>query len=346
MGEGSHASVGGRSNLQGLNAMLSRVAENLYWMARYLERAENTARLINSTTQALLDLPRGASFGWDVLLTVAGLDDLYQQHHAAPNEADIMHFLIEDERNPSSILACIQAARENTRTFREVLPMEIWERINGLHLFIQREAATARQGRGPRYTLLNGVIERRQSIIGLLMGSMSHDVAYQFIKLGRNLERADMTTRIVDVNSAVQLPRDGMVAEVAQERLWMNTLNALSAYQMYRRHVGVHVESAAVVHFLLNDPHFPRTVIHCLGEIEGCLAVLPNYDAAIKTARTAWRRLEGMRFEGLAPVVLHEYLDQIQADLGHLHEAISRQYFQLHQLGMVAPPGQSQTSQS
>lgn len=322
--------------------MLSRVAENLYWMARYLERAEDTARLIHSTTQVLLDLPRGASFGWDVLLAVAGLDELYHQHYGQPNETDMMRFLLQDERNPSSILACIQAARENARTFREVLPMEIWERINALYLFIQREVASASEGIGPRLALLAGVIERRQSIIGLLMGSMSHDVAYQFIKLGHNIERADMTTRIVDVNSAVVLPRDDSLAQVVQERLWMNTLNALSAYQMYRRHVGVHVEAAAVVHFLLTDPHFPRTVIHCLGEIEGCLAVLPNYDAAMKAARAAWRRLAGMRFEGLAPVVLHEYLDQVQADLGHLHEAISRQYFQLHQLGMALPPAAPQ----
>jgi len=126
--------------------MLSRVAESLYWMARYLERAENTARFINSTTQVLLDLPRGASFGWDVLLKVAGLDALYDEYYGKPNEADIMRFLILDERNPSSIVASIHSARENTRTFREVLPMEIWERINGLYLYIRDNAGRAYVG--------------------------------------------------------------------------------------------------------------------------------------------------------------------------------------------------------
>jgi uncharacterized alpha-E superfamily protein len=310
--------------------MLSRVAENLYWMTRYLERAENTARLINSTTQVLLDLPRGATFGWDVLIRVAGLDKLYSEHYGEPNEADIMRFLIQDEENPSSIVSSIHFARENTRTFREVLPMEIWERINGLYLFIRQNAQRATQGRSERYEVLNGVIERRQSIIGLLMESMSQDVAYQFLKLGRNLERADMTTRIVDVNSAVQLPSDPALAEPAVERLWMATLNALSAYQMYRRHVGVHVRSQDVVRFLLKDPRFPRTVHHCLDEIEGCLSVLPNHTEPMKAARLAWRRLERMQLEGLLPAALHDSLDQIQEDLGGIHAAVARQYFHLH----------------
>lgn len=317
--------------------MLSRVAENLYWMARYLERAENTARLINATTQVLLDLPRGAFFGWDVLIRVAGLDQAFREHYSQADEDSVVSFLVQDEHNPSSIASCLHIARENTRTFREVLPMEIWERINDLYLFIRANAMLATQSRGLRYQVLNGVIERRQSIIGLLAGSMSHDIAYQFLKLGRNLERADMTTRIVDVNSAVRLPEDPALAVPAMERLWMGTLNALSAYQMYRRHVSVHVRAREVVDFLLKDPHFPRTTRHCLDELEGCLSVLPRHDEAMQAARRAWRRLDGMRLEGLAPVVLHEYLDQIQADLGDIHAALARRYFDLrHEPGMEA----------
>ena len=310
--------------------MLSRVAENLYWMARYLERAENTARFINSTTQVLLDLPRGASFGWDALLKVAGLDALYHQHYGPPNEADIMRFLILDERNPSSIVASIHSARENTRTFREVLPMEIWERINGLYLYIRDNAGRAAQGRSPRWEVLNGVIERRQSILGLLSGSMSHDLAYQFLKLGRNLERADMTTRIIDVNSAVRLPEEAAAAEIARERLWMSTLNALSSWQMYRQHVGVHVAGPDVVRFLLTDPHFPRTVRHCLGEIENCLCDLVNYDTPLRVARQAWKRLAAMDLNDVSPENLHDNLDRMQSDLGELHLAISQEYFTLH----------------
>jgi uncharacterized alpha-E superfamily protein len=182
--------------------MLSRVAENLYWMTRYLERAENTARLINATTQVVLDLPRGASFGWDVLLKVAGLDDLFRKAYTEHHETSIMRFLISDESNPGSILSCIRYARENCRTLREVLPRLAWERINALYLFINSRASQAVE-RSRRYDILEEMIERRQSVIDLLTDCMSHDVAYQFIKLGRFIERADMTTRIVDIHAAV-----------------------------------------------------------------------------------------------------------------------------------------------
>src|SRR5262249_19535223 len=146
--------------------MLSRVAENLYWMARYLERAENTARLINTTTQVLLDLPRGASFGWDVLIKVAGLDERFDECFPQADENNVVQFLVQDERNPSSIASCIRCARENCRTLREILPREAWERINSLYLFIRGNAVRA-LARSDRYAILNEVIERRQSVVGL-----------------------------------------------------------------------------------------------------------------------------------------------------------------------------------
>lgn len=316
--------------------MLSRVAENLYWMARYLERAENTARLINSTTQVLLDLPKGASFGWDVLLSAVGLDDLYNQFYDKANEQDIMHFLIQDERNPSSIAASVRHARENTRTFREVLPMEIWERINGLHLYTRDNAQRATSSRSRRYEVLAGVIERRQSVIGLLVGSMSHDLAYQFIKMGLNLERADMTTRLLDVNYAVKLPKDKAGAETARERLWMGSLQGLSAYQMYRQHVGMHVQGEDVVRYLLTDPHFPRSVMHCIGEIENCLTSLIDYQPPLNAARVIWQKLHQLELNAPNGQGYRDILDGIQVDIGDLHNAISRQYYYRHQVAKIA----------
>lgn len=312
--------------------MLARVAGSLYWMARYLERAENTARLINATAQALLDPPPGARFGWDILLRVAGLDRTYaaclgEGTDGAADQDGVVNFLIGDERNPSSITSCVLHARENARAIREVLPMQAWERINDLYLFVRAKAVTTTRGQSPRDRMLDAVIERRQSIIGLLAGSMSHDIGYQFLKLGRNIERADMTTRIVDVNAAMVLPQDTALTGPALERLWMGTLNALSAYEMYRRHVSVHVRPAEVVDFLLRDPHFPRTVSFCLNEIESCLSVLPYDRPAMQAARHAWRRLEAMHLNGPTAAELHTALDQIQADLGELHLALAYQYF-------------------
>lgn len=310
--------------------MLSRVAENLYWMARYMERAENTARLINTTTKVLLDLPRSATFGWDMLLNVAGLGRQFHEFYDEANESNIMRYLIEDERNASSIASCIFQARENTRTFREVVPVGFYERINGLYLYIRQNTAAALLGRSQRYQVLNSLIERRQATVGLLIGSMSQDVAYQFIKLGRNLERADMTTRIIDVNSAVSIPDDEVVTEPAQARLWMSVLTAISAYQMYRRHVGVHVRGPAVVKYLLTDSQFPRSVQHCLGEIEGCVAALPNHAGPLRALRRAWRRLSGIQLEKHAANGLHSALDEMQADLAEIHNELAAQYFHLY----------------
>jgi uncharacterized alpha-E superfamily protein len=208
--------------------------------------------------------------------------------------------------------------------------MELWERINSLYLYIRDNSGRVNVGRGPRNEVLAEVIGRRESILGLITSSMSQDVAYQFIKLGRNLERADMTTRIIDVNSAVRLPREPALAALTIERMWMSTLNALSAYQMYRRHVGVHVVPDAVVDYLLKNPHFPRTVLHCLAEVEGCLSVLPEHKETMKSLRKAWRRVEGMKLAALKPTVLHEYLDQVQRDLGEVHLAVAGKYFHRH----------------
>ncbi|MFM9881538.1 MAG: alpha-E domain-containing protein [Burkholderiales bacterium] len=315
--------------------MLSRVAENLYWMTRYLERAENTARLINATTHVLLDLPRGASFGWDVLLKVAGLDRLFNDSYAQQDEASIIRFLVNDARNPSSIVSCIRTARENCRTLREVLPRLAWERINGLFHYVNGHTAQAVE-RASRYGILEEIIARRQSVVGLLTDCMSHDVAYHFILLGRYIERADMTTRIVDIHAAVLIPRQQVPEDPAIGPLWMGVLNSLDAYQMYRRHMSVHVRSAEVLNYLLKDPHFPRTVRRCLDEIEGCLAVLPHNTQPLKLLRVAQRRLDGMKIDTLAPALRHEYLDAVQADLAAIHAEIAAEYFQAHEpAGMI-----------
>lgn len=308
--------------------MLSRVAEHLYWMARYLERAEDMARLINATTLLLLDLPPKAHFGWDILVTIAGLSDQYEKHYGPPEEHRIMGFLIADERNPSSIASCIHQARENSRTFREILPTEFWERINSLFLFVRDYASASIGNRHDRYAFLSEVIARRHALVGLLVGSMSQDSAYHFIKLGRNIERADMTTRIVDVTTAVILPQRDSLRATLSESLWTGVLRAMSAFEMYRRHVSVEVRGNEVVEFLIRDRRFPRAVRHCLGEMEVALASLPVNAASQGAVRRARSRLERLSLADLHPALLHEYVDYVQQDLGSINRVISRQYFE------------------
>lgn len=321
--------------------MLARVAENLYWMARYLERAENTARLINSTTHVLLDLPHGATFGWTNLVEIAGLDDLFAQHYPEANEEATMRFLIEEERNPSSIYSCVKYARENTRTLREVLPAEMWERINSLYLFVRENAATACYSRRDRYMVLNEIIQQRQAIVGLFSGTMPHDDVYQLIKLGRNIERADMTTRILDLHSAIRFPEDSVVRETLLERIWMSTLDSLSAYQTYRRLISMHVRSNDAIRFLLQDMRFPRSVAHCLSEMETCFRMMPKSQQLQQLAALLRLKIAQHATDDLDALALHEYLDLLQMQLGEIHDALLQNYFHAWQDGVV-PSGQAQ----
>ncbi len=307
--------------------MLARAAQNLYWMARYLERAENSARLINSTTDVLLDLPHGASLGWDTLIMAVGLDESFGKRYTQANEELIMRFMIEDEQNPSSILSCVKYARENTRTLRELLPEDLWECINSLYLYLRDNASHAARSRRERYLILQNVIAKRHAIVGLISGVMAHDLAYQFIRLGRNIERADMTTRILDVNFAVSIPKDMALYEMSMEKMWMSTLKALSAYQTYRRLKAVHVSGRNVIEFLINDEHFPRSLLYCLNEMESCMQSVPFSETVLSAVKASKVNLLRLLSGDLQPKELHELLDLTQRDLGEINAALNKQYF-------------------
>lgn len=308
--------------------MLARDAENFYWMARYLERAENTARLIIKITDILLDMTPEASIGWETLLQIVGGSDLYHKHYKTANENDIIHFLIADERNPSSILACIKFARENTRTLRELLPEELWERVNSLYLYISSNLQETSQKRRKKYVFLQEVIYQRQAIIGLIFGAMERNLPYHFMKIGRNLERADMTTRIMDVNYAISLPEDHPLYEVAKSALWASILKSLSGYQTYRRLKHFQVSMPDVVDFLFNEKNFPRSILHCIGELESCLVEMPNNRTALKTVRIAQKRLAKKDEQSMSEEKLHEHIDLSQQFIGEINNAITEQYFQ------------------
>ena len=309
--------------------MLSSVAEKLYWMTRYLERAEDTARLINAVTLMMLDMPRESAFGWSSLLKVAGLDELFYRYHSSADETSVMHFLMQDERNPSSMMACITHARENTRTFREVLPWESWEWVNEMYLYARKELAPVKDRRA-RYDVLQGIIRRRQSIVGLLAGTMSRDEVFQFLRLGRNIERADMTTRILDVSHAVTFSADTPAGLQYNSMLWMNILKALSAYQMYRRHVSVHAHGIEVVNFLLKDTAFPRAVAHCLGEITEVLDALPAAPQVLSAVRSLRSTIDTAPPDKFTGQVLHSFIDDVQIGLIGIDQQIRKRYFRNH----------------
>ena len=180
-----------------------------------------------------------------------------------------------------------------------------------------------------RYEVLQAVILRRQSIVGLLSGTMSRDAAFQFLRLGSNVERADMTTRILDVSVAIMLPRAAVGASQYSDLAWMNILKALSAYQMYRRYVSVHADGARVIEFVLKNKEFPRTIIHCLRELIEVLHQLPHPEPILASVRDALAIVEQADATGLAQRGVHTFTDQIQLHLAHIDAALRQHYFKV-----------------
>lgn len=312
--------------------MLARVAERVYWLGRYMERSENTARLVNVNSNLLLDLPRGAKVGWRGLIDIIGCNEAFDEKCQNSDERNVMRFLLADNNNPVSILSALRMARENTRTTREILPAEAWEQINDLYLYA-KENLPKGTARGQRYVLLQRIIRLSQQLTGLLGGTMCHGDAYNFILLGRYLERADMTTRIVDVgsdNSLQGLSGSDLTVdklELYADLLWMSVLTSLSAYQMYRQNAHGRVKGETVVSFLLQDSSFPRSVAACLNKVETCLHRLPRSDQGLRVLASAKRRINDIDIDQLFHRSLHEFIDNLQLDIAAIHDQIAQTWF-------------------
>jgi uncharacterized alpha-E superfamily protein len=306
--------------------VLSRVAENVYWLARYLERAENTARLVNVNTNLLLDLPPEYRPGWLPLIDITGNRDLFDAHDKRAEEREIVHFLIADLDNPGSILASLRSARENARTLRDVLPNEVWEHLNELFMEI-KEALPAALNKRTRFQFLQNIIRGMQTLTGELEGTMSRSDAFTLLMLGRNLERADMTSRIIDVRSAQRFAADAPELATFDTIQWMNLLKSISGYQMYRLSQRTRVSRSAVLEFVLRDRKFPRACLYCLNEAEYFLRALPRSAGVLGSLESARTFLEQATLETLDQPGLHEHIDRLQLHIIVVHEGIARTYF-------------------
>ena len=305
--------------------MLSRVAERLYWMARYLERAEDTARLTQAYSHLIMDIPAGSEPGWDILVRILDAEPTFGEHHRVFNEQNVLKFLIADEENPGSIHYCIRAARENVRTTRDVLPEEVWEHVNELYLYSMENAAKS-VGRRNRHQFLEQVITSCQMINGLLMTTLCRDHAYRFIKLGHLLERADMTTRVIDVGAGALLGNERL-NQAVDPLVWACLLQSLSAMGTYRRTIGPLVEADAVVDFVFRERSLPRSVRFCLDGIRQELVPLKNHKDALKVLDRARRSLARFDPEKAERQDLHNFIDRFQLELNTLGATISTTWF-------------------
>lgn len=306
--------------------MLVRVAETLYWMARYLERAENMARLINVNTNLILDIPKKTELGWEPLIDITGTRANYEESYDNFDERSVMKYLISDADSPVSIANSLRWARENARTVRDVIPREAWEQINALNHYAKDQLNVAMSKRG-RFSYLNEVILRNQTIVGQLSGTVNRDQGYVFVRLGRNLERADMTSRIIDVRSANLLTLESVDAQPFENIQWMSVLKSLTAYQMYRQAMQARVRRSDVVKFLFQSQKFPRAILFCVQQIERCVNELPDHDSVLRSVHQLLRLLKSAELQAYDQTMLHDFIDQIQIELNTIHNELATQFF-------------------
>lgn len=308
-------------------SLLSRVAERTYWSARYLERAENSARLISVYGNLLLDLPEEAGVGWDTLIDISGNAGLYHELYPNANSRSPLRFLISNTGNPSSIRASLRMVRENIRTTRDIFPSEAWRNINELYLFSKESLRRGISDRR-RHEVLSRIVAGCQQINGMLAANMSHGPAYQFVRMGRNVERADMTTRVTDVATATLLKGSDELTPFTNT-VWMAVLRSLSAYQMYRQYVRRRVVPEDVLAFVLMDDQFPRALRYCLNQLDTALRKLPRPEDALRAVARLQRQVDELDFNRLDHSGLHEWIDMVQLELGVAHMAIHRTWFDL-----------------
>ncbi len=328
--------------------MLARLGENLFWAGRYVERAEDAARMVDVTYHTLLESPLGdADQAWGQLLDVLHLTEHYGER---PLEAtDVVHFLVLDRDNPGSIISAIERARENTRSVRELISTELWESVNDLHLTLR--SRDLRRELADQPSELFGVVRRAcMTIYGVASETMPRDEGWRFMALGRMLERAEMTCRLIDVRYGQLVDLAGpsrRLAEAAGElpqgadrtdfHQWIAVLKSASAFEAYRRRYRSSMDPADVVEFLLLEPDLPRSVVFCLTgamrQLELLCAGRPS-----RAVRLLGRTAASLQYRDVAELFdegLHDLLDDVQQRIGEVADAVAEEFFRYHQPGSL-----------
>jgi uncharacterized alpha-E superfamily protein len=312
--------------------LLSRFAESLYWAGRYLERTEAISRMIKIHTELFLDLPRSAGVGWSPLLAVTGSSEEFLGRYAGPGEEDVVAFLAIDPKHQGSILASITQARANLRVTRVMLPSASWEVVNDLHGWSTSSPAEAIDRR-TRLQWMDNVISSCQLLVGLLAGTMCDDEAYAFLQIGRHLERADMTTRVLDVQAAILIGQPGFTGPPGdgapyRDVTWMSVLRSLSAHQMFRRSARCGVSGPEALRFLLQDAQFPRSVEFCVTTASRALLRLPRATQPLGSCVEVQEKLRHLVIADIAtPGDLHELTGELESGISELHDALAQAYF-------------------
>lgn len=311
--------------------MLSRVAESIYWMARYVERAENVARIMDANYHMILDLPPGVGEQWEPLVVTSGDEELFKELYRDFTRENVIQFLTFDSRNPNSILSCLHNARENARSVREWISSEMWQQVNTYYLMVK---AASRHGAVLElpHEFFVEIMMASHLFAGLSENTMTHGEGWEFARLGRMLERADKTTRIIDVKYFILLPSVDYVGMPYDHILWGALLRSASAFEMYRKRFGQIVPDQ-ILEFLILDSEFPRAIHHCLIMAEIALRNISGTmrgrftNRAEKELGRLLADLDYIQVEEIKAYGLHEFLDNTQTRLNQIGAAVSEAFF-------------------
>ena len=300
-------------------------------MSRYVERAENVARFIEVNFQLTLDAPGSMDQQWLPLVNTSGDHEDFAKRYGTPTQENVLRFLMTDAENPNSILACLRAARESARTVREIISSEMWLHLNKFYLLMNSAAADARSLESPQ-ELLGEVKLASQLFNGITDSTMTHGEAWHFSRLARMLERADKTSRILDVKYFILLRSAEDVGTPIDDIQWAAVLRSASAFEMYRKRHG-RIAPRGVVEFLLLDREFPRAIQFCLLAARDSLHAISS--TPLGTFRYPPEKLLGqlcsdLSFADLEEIItygLHEYLDELQTKMNHLGVGIHETFF-------------------
>ena len=316
--------------MNGPNPLLSRVAESVFWMARYIERAENVARFLDVNHNLMLDLPGGYAGQWQPIVDTTGDRAVFQKRYGTATRENVVRFLAFDPENHNSIYSCIVTARENARSVRETISSEMWHQINSLYLMITEESRKPVADSLPDFC--NQVRMACHLFQGVTHGTMSRSEAWQFISFGRHLERADKTTRILDVKYFILLPSVSDVGTPYDDIQWSAVLKSVSGFEMYRKCYG-RISPERVVEFLLLDGEFPRAVRYCLGLADNSVHAITGTRLGAFSCGAEQRlgllrsELDYAHVDPILQAGLHEFFDGLQAKMNTIDECIRGDFF-------------------
>ena len=315
--------------------MLGRVANTIYWMNRYLERAENYARFMDVNFNLSLELPPNEEQQWRPLVMITGDWPLYESLYDKAEKETVIHFMAFEEQNPNSICNCITNARENARAIRTEITKEVWEQINALYYLVKNNSEKKRLSDTDLRKFYTDIKNGCQLLYGMYDATISRNDGWNFAKLGQALERADKTSRVLDAKYHFLLGSPKQVGSSRDLIQWAALLKSVSAYDMYRKKYGK-LNATNIAEFLILDAQFPRSILACLIRAERSLTTLS--DSSVLNSNDGQKQLVALKSQlehadinDIINTGMHEYLDDIQRKLNHISTAIYESFFSIEQ---------------